>query len=55
MPRIHNVDRCTTETLLKALNTATRAGCTVELIQWVGGRDWVVITYQDVPQPQDAR
>ena len=50
MPRIYDVIRCTTETLIKGLNDATREGSQVDLIQWTGGRDWVVIAYRDVPE-----
>ena len=47
MPRIYDVIRCTTETLIKALNDATADGATVDHYQWLGGRDWVVIAYRD--------
>lgn len=47
MPRIYDVIRCTTATLLEGLNDATADGATIEQITWVGGRDWVVIAYRD--------
>lgn len=47
MPRIYDVIRCTTETLIRGLNDASRDGATVEQITHVGGRDWVVIAYRD--------
>ena len=55
MPRIYNVNRSSTDKLIDALNDATREGCTVELIQWVGGRDWVVIYYRDDAEPANDR
>ena len=56
VPQLPNVDRCTTETLRKALTDRLyHEGCELVLIQWTGGRDWVVVTMRTVAEPQDAR
>ena len=46
------VEKSTTEKLQSALNEASEAGREVEQIEYMGGRDWIVISYRELQSSQ---
>lgn len=44
------VDKTTAEKLASILNDCSEAGRDIEQITYVGGRDWVVISYRQLKQ-----
>lgn len=43
------VDKTTTDKLQATLNYASECGREIEKIQFVGGRDWVVVSLRELP------
>lgn len=54
-PRTHFLHRPTTDKLTDLLDEVAAAGAAVVVVQYVGGRDWVVVTQGFVPGPAGRR